>query len=486
MKDNEKLYDGITGIRDDLVEGAEKQDLGRKRPRGRLWLGAAAAVLVLAMVGGYFMWPGGRAAVSAYAISEADYPEMAQYPNDMIDAYGMPDGDGFDAAYEAWQEGLYAQRSSAPEGYAAGLDAYFGASAAQFLAGAAGENRAYSPLNVYMALAMLAELTDGESRQQILSLLGSESIEALREQANGVWNATYRDDGIIKSILAGSLWLNEDVSFKQSTMDTLAQNYYASSYRGEMGSADFNAALRDWINGQTGGLLKEQAGEIELTPDTIMALVTTVYFRAKWSDEFSEAGTAQGVFHAAGGDVTADFMHSSFASDYYWADNFSAAYRYLENGGRMWFILPDEGVSADGLLQSGEYMGLVLDPGSWEGQTRVIVNYALPKFDISSQLDLGGGLKALGITDVFDGKVSDFSPMTDMEGVFVSSARHGARVAIDEEGVAAAAFTELALAGSAAPPDDEVDFTADRPFIFVITNQDDLPLFAGVVNNPAA
>ncbi len=486
MKDNEKLYDGITGIRDDLVEGAEKQDLGRKRPRRRLWLGAVAAVLVLAMAGGYFMWPGGRAAVSAYAISEAGYPEMAQYPNDMIDAYGMPDNDGFDAAYEAWQEGLYAQYSSAPEGFAAGLDAYFGASAAQFLAGAGGENRAYSPLNVYMALAMLAELTDGESRQQILSLLGSESIEALREQANGVWNATYRDDGIIKSILAGSLWLNEDVSFKQSTMDTLAQNYYASSYRGEMGSADFNAALRDWINGQTGGLLKEQALEAELTPDTIMALVTTVYFRAKWSDEFSEARTAQGVFHAAGGDVTADFVHSSFASDYYWADNFSAAYRYLENGGRMWFILPDEGVSADGLLQSGEYMDLVLDPGSWEGQTRVIVNYALPKFDISSQFDLGGGLKALGITDVFDGKVSDFSPMTDMEGVFVSSARHGARVAIDEEGVTAAAFTELALAGSAAPPDDEVDFTADRPFIFVITTQDDLPLFAGVVNNPAA
>ena len=486
MKDNEKLYDGITGIRDDLVEGAEKQDLGRKRPRRRLWLGAVAAVLVLAMAGGYFMWPGGRAAVSAYAISEAGYPEMAQYPNDMIDAYGMPDNDGFDAAYEAWQEGLYAQYSSAPEGFAAGLDAYFGASAAQFLAGAGGENRAYSPLNVYMALAMLAELTDGESRQQILSLLGSESIEALRQQANGVWNAAYRDDGIIKSILAGSLWLNEDVSFKQSTMDTLAQNYYASSYRGEMGSADFNAALRDWINGQTGGLLKEQALEAELTPDTIMALVTTVYFRAKWSDEFSEARTAQGVFHAAGGDVTADFMHSSFASDYYWADNFSAAYRYLENGGRMWFILPDEGVSADGLLQSGEYMDLVLDPGSWEGQTRVIVNYALPKFDISSQFDLGGGLKALGVTDVFDGKASDFSPMTDMEGVFVSSARHGARVAIDEEGVTAAAFTELALAGSAAPPDDEVDFTADRPFIFVITTQDDLPLFAGVVNNPAA
>lgn len=485
MKDSEKIYDGITGIRDDLVEGAEKQDLKRKRPRRRFWFGAIAAALFLAMVGGYFMWPGGGAAVNAYAISEASYPEMAQYPNDMISSDGMPNSDGFEEAYEAWREDLSAQRNSAPEGYAGGLDAYFGASAAQFLAGAGGENRAYSPLNVYMALAMLAELTDGESRQQILSLLGSESIEALRQQANGVWNTTYRDDGIIKSILASSMWLDEDVSFNQDTMDTLAQNYYASSYRGEMGSADFNAALQDWINGQTGGLLQEQAGEEELTPDTIMALATTVYFRAKWSDEFNEAGTAQGVFHAIGGDVTADFMHSSSDSDYYWADNFSAAYRYLESGGRMWFILPDEGVSADELLQSGEYMDMVLDPGNWAGQKRVIVNYALPKFDIASHFDLGDGLKALGVTDVFDGNVSDFSPMTDMEGVFVNSARHGARVAIDEEGVTAAAFTELAMAGSAAPPDDEVDFTADRPFIFVITTQDDLPLFVGVVNNPA-
>ena len=287
MKDSEKIYDGITGIRDDLVEGAEKQDLKRKRPRRRFWFGAIAAALVLAMVGGYFMWPGGGAAVNAYAISEASYPEMAQYPNDMISSDGMPNSDGFEEAYEAWREDLSAQRNSAPEGYAGGLDAYFGASAAQFLAGAGGENRAYSPLNVYMALAMLAELTDGESRQQILSLLGSESIEALRQQANGVWNTTYRDDGIIKSILASSLWLDEDVSFNQDTMDTLAQNYYASSYRG---SADFNAALQDWINGQTGGLLQEQAGEVELTPDTIMALATTVYFRAKWSDEFNGPG----------------------------------------------------------------------------------------------------------------------------------------------------------------------------------------------------
>jgi len=56
-------------------------------------------------------------------------------------------------------------------------------------------------------------------------------------------------------------------------MDTLADTYYASSYRGEMGSAEFNKALQDWLNEQTGNLLADQAAEIELNPNTILALM---------------------------------------------------------------------------------------------------------------------------------------------------------------------------------------------------------------------
>ena len=154
-----------------------------------------------------------------------------------------------------------------------------------------GENKVYSPLNVYMALAMLAEVTDGECRQQILTLLGSESIDALRTQAASVWNANYSNDGAVTSILANSLWLNEAVDFHQTTMDSLAQNYYASSFRGQMGSEEFDQALRDWINEQTGGLLEAQADGLSMDPETIMALASTIYYRAKWHSEFSEDRT---------------------------------------------------------------------------------------------------------------------------------------------------------------------------------------------------
>lgn len=509
MKKSEKLYDAITDIRDDLVENAEK-----KPRRGRWWPAAVAAVLVVAIAGGVILWPGGSPAAgpgssenfsgnessspgagtgsplaaAARTLAAAQYPQMAPYPDEMDyydEATGKFDSEGYSRACNAWWTDRRA-RLDQPEGYADGLDAFFAASIGQFLSGAEGENKVYSPLNVYMALAMLAELTGGNSRQQILDLLGSGSIEALREQAGALWNANYCDDGATTSVLASSVWLNENVSFVQETMDTLAETYYASSYQGTMGSAEFNQALRDWLNEQTGGLLEEQAGQIEMDPDTILALATTVYFRAKWADEFSESRTEPDVFHAPGGDVTCDFMHQSVLQLYCWGDRFSAVTVPFGSSGGMRFLLPDEGVGVDELLRDGQVMEFLLTPEyEWEASRSLTVNLAVPKFDVTSQLELKEGLKALGVTDVFDGAVSDFSPMTeDTDEIFVSTVQHDARVTIDEEGCTAAAYTVMAVLGGSMPPEEEIDFVVDRPFLFAITGADGLPLFVGVVNQP--
>lgn len=413
-------------------------------------------------------------------LAEAVYPEMPPYPNEMDYS--------FDKDYDAWRSAKRAQRDQY-EGYREGLDGFFAASIQEYLSAAEGKNRAYSPLNVFMALSMLAEITDGESRGQILELLGKTDIESLRQQAKAIWNANYSDDGALTSVMASSVWLNEDVSFVQETMDSLAENYYASSYKGTMGSPEFNAALQDWLNEQTGGLLKDQAANVEMDPETILALATTVYFRAKWSSEFNENNTTEGLFHlptAEDEDVTVDFMHKSGSRHYYWGDKFSSVSLGFEGGGSMKFVLPDEGVSVDELLADAEAMDYMLSREGWENSKYLIVNMSVPKFDVVSDIDLSAGLKNMGVTDVFDANVSDFTPMTaDMDGIFLSKAQHAARVTIDEEGCTAAAYTVMMAAGSAMPPEEEVDFVLDRPFIFVLTSMDGLPLFTGVVNNPA-
>ena len=114
------------------------------------------------------------------------------------------------------------------------------------------------------------------------------------------------------------------------------------------------------------------------------------------------------------------------------------------------------------------------------------MNQSVPKFDVSSQFDLREGLAALGITDVTDFDKADFSPLTDaQQEIALTQASHAVRVAIDEEGVTAAAYTVMMAAGAAMPPEEEIDFTLDRPFLFVITSPDNLPMFVGVVNDPA-
>lgn len=429
----------------------------------------------------------GDALPLSYTIAESKYPEMAPYPNeaDYRNAQtGEFDDESFSAAYDAWRASRMAQMDQ-PEGYADGLESFYTATVRQFLTGAGDQNRIYSPLNVYMALGMLAELTGGGSRQQILDLLGSQSIEALRAQADALWNANYSDNGAVTSILASSLWLNQNVTFKQGAMDTLARVYHASSFQGEMGTPDFNGALQSWLNQQTGGLLADQAANVELKPDDVLALAATLYFRAKWSQEFSPTATEEGVFHAADGDVDCDFMHQSGSRTYYRGDQFSAVQQSLEGSGGMWLILPDEAVSLDALLAGDQVMDLLFSGEEWKDSKFLTVNLSMPKFDVVSDLDLVGGLKALGVTDVFDAAASDFSPMTeDVDQIYVSKASHAARVTVDEEGCTAAAYTVMAMTGAGMPPAEEVDFVLDRPFLFVITGQDGAPLFAGVVNQP--
>ena len=414
---------------------------------------------------------------AAYAtLARAVYPDMAPYP----------DYDSSEEAWNAWQTGIRTQRDQ-PEGYAYGLEAYLRASLTEFLSGAGKENRVCAPLNIYMALAMLAEVTDGNSRAQILSLLGEKDTGALRTRVKALWNAFYRDDGAVSSLLAASLWLSDRIGYVQETMDVLAKDYYASSFRGTMGSPEYDQALRNWLNEQTGDLLKDQTSGLGMDASTILALATTIYFKAAWSDKFSEAQPTPQTFHSPGGEQETDFLHSSFIGSYYWGDGFSAVSLSLENGGAMWFILPDEGISPETLLEKEEAMGFLLsrNKDDWERQKRLTVHFAAPRFDVSSDLDLVDGLKDLGVRDVFDMDVSDFTPLTtDVEDpIYVSQAKHAPRVMIDEEGCTGAAYTVIMMAcGAPMPPEEEVDFTADRPFLFLVTNFDGLPLFAGIVN----
>ena len=412
---------------------------------------------------------------------------MAQYPNEAkyIGSNGNFNSQKYDEHWDAWWESY--QEKTADMIDPAAMTHWFTAGISALMQDAGKENRVCSPLNVYMALSMLAAVTDGETRQQILDALGAESLELLQKQTAQLWTENSWDDGLVTSTLTNSIWLRDGYSYNDETLKKLGEDYYASAFSGEMGSDAYNNMLRDWLNAHTGNLLTEQANGLKLDPNTVIALVSTIYYRALWSDSFYDGATTQDVFHAPDSDVTAEFLHSSEYNTVYYGDGFSALGLSLQNSGRMWLLKPDEGTDAAALLQNEDALGFLLANGEWSQTQSATVNLSLPKFDVSSDLDLLDALAQLGMPDVLDGTKADFTPLTtaNEDGIALTQAKHAARVKIDEDGCEAAAYTVLAPTETAIMlPEEEIDFTLDEPFVFAITGIDGLPLFVGLVNQP--
>ncbi|MCD8143910.1 MAG: hypothetical protein LUD79_00985 [Oscillospiraceae bacterium] len=427
---------------------------------------------------------GDSASSGGQALAEAVYPEELAYPGE----------DDYDA-WEEWYDQIRAKWDAETD--AAGLVDFFSDSSRVFLSGAEGENLVYSPLNTCLALGMLAETTAGESQTQILDALGAEDITTLRAQVQSLWEQNYSDDGMVTSVFANSLWLRDNLTYRQDTLDTLAACYYASSFSGMMGSSGYDRQLQDWVNQQTGNLLEESVSGLSLKEDTVMAILSTSLFRATWTDSFSEQNNTQGTFHGSNGDEEVTFLNRSHSGTYLTGEGFTAAVLSLNYSGGMWLILPDEGVSVDevlagdGLNQILTYLNAGEEELSWEdvglsAETRLI-SFSVPKFDVSSEMDMLDGLVELGITDVMIPGAADFSTLLDMsqleDGAFLSTAVQAARVSIDEEGVTGAAYVELATTeGAEDVPPEQVDFVLDRPFLFVVTGVSGAPLYVGVVN----
>lgn len=484
----EELFDAIGMAEDTMIDNA-KEIKGTKKTRKtknffqrKSFYGAVAAMLIFALGVGIF-WKSKTpvSLLKAYAMAEAVYPQMSKRPSE-VDYYENQDWDAFDAAYDKWSAEKEVQRSY----YDATIDltSFYKKSMQEFLSNAKSENKVYSPLNLYMALAMLAETTDGESRGQILDLLGTTDIGQLRKDVVSIWNSNYSDDGFFTCVLANSLWLNEGVNIKIETMKHLADSYYASSYRGNPTEEAFNQALKDWLNEQTGGLLTDMIDDISMDTETVLALASTVYFKARWSDKF--LGTIPEKFYKSDGEIICDFMKQRNENTYYWGEHFSAVKKNFSDyrgNSCMTFILPDEGMSPEELLSDAEVTEFIFGNKAWENNKFLTVNLSVPKFDVKSQFELTNGLQNLGVTDVFTPTKADFTPVTK-EKITLTAATHGARVMIDEEGCIAAAFTFMAEGGSSMPPEEEVDFILNRPFLFVITSETGLPLFIGIINNP--
>ena len=353
-----------------------------------------------------------------------------------------------------------------------------------------GENVLISPASILFALDMAAMGAEGETYDQIASLIcPGASKEDLNKMAEDYMELLTESD---EMKVANSFWVNEatltlrDVEMKERYLDLLKDSYDA-----EARILDFDEAaleeINEWVDDKTDGMIDEIIREFP--DDAFIYLINAMAFEGKWAEDYEEYQiNEEGIFHNRDGIEETAKMLSSTESCYMESDVATGFMKYYE-GEQFAFlaILPkDEEILLEDFLADfdGEAYRTF-----YESMSQEDVITLTPAFTFAYDNELSNLLRSLGMTDAFSEDLADFGSIAEADGFrfWISRVLHKTFIELDESGTRAAAVTAIEMKNDACAI---VDFEEpkqvilDRPFIFAIVDTETgQPVFMGTVNS---
>lgn len=341
-----------------------------------------------------------------------------------------------------------------------------------------GSNRIYSPLSIYMAFSVLAECCDGQSLDELLGFLDVNDKEELRKINHDMFTSLYFDEFKRYCRMANSIWVDRRYTCEEDVLKNLADYYYTASFSRDLNSETDCSEISEWIYQNTSGKFRPL---ITPSPDNVLKIINTVTFKENWDKIFDT--TAEDTFYNGNDEINCTFMKGFSEGRITETETFVKYSKYFLDGYVMNFVLPAENTDVNSLLSNPETMDSIF---SSSGKI-CMVTASVPKFSSSSKFDLIPVAKALGVKRIFN--TADIAPLlnpgkNDYYNPYVNGITHEAVIDVTEKGCEAAAYTMISVADECVPEDHPYTFTADRPFLYYISDTNGTPLFIGTVNNP--
>lgn len=258
-------------------------------------------------------------------------------------------------------------------------------------------------------------------------------------------------------------------------------------------AAEVTNEANSWIEKETNGLIREVLPPGSVDSTTRLIFANGLYFKGTWDDKFDASETKDYDFHLLNGDsVQVPFMTSKKKQLISSFDDFKVLGLSYRQGGdkrsfSMYFFLPDakDGLQSliDKIGSDSEFLDRHLP------NMRVPVgDFRIPRFKISFRFEASKILKELGLVLPFTaGGLTEMVDSPMGQNLCVSSIFHKSFIEVNEEGTEAAAASAGVVVLRALLVDEDTDFVADHPFLFVIReNMTGVVLFIGRVLNPLA
>jgi serpin B len=342
-------------------------------------------------------------------------------------------------------------------------------------------NLCFSPYSLSSALAMVSAGARGDTLNQLQSALDFPPQEQLHPgmRALRLDLASRQRKGLELSV-ANAYWAQEGFAISPVLNATL-RAYYAA----KMENVDFagepqvsRLMINRWVSLQTRRKVDGLFPEGSITPLTRLVLANGTYFKGDWARKFQAKNTQPAAFRTPVGKVTVHMMNEHEWFPY----ATTAASRVVE--------LPYVGEElslAVAIPQSGKKLADV-EKELVEGKLAAVLakklprqklDLYLPRFKVSSSLELPAVMRKLGAVDVF-GDRADLSGINGKKDLYLSALVQKAMLEVNEEGSEAAAGS-----GGGIAPRSRTEFTVNQPFVFLLRDRKtQTVLFMGRVVDP--
>ena len=330
-----------------------------------------------------------------------------------------------------------------------------------------GENVVVSPYSAGVALSMLAEGAEGETRVEFDNALNGCIFKA-EDLGNN-------DTLTVKS--ANSVWVDDDFSIRNSYVNLLQKDFDAFITSLSFADPATVKAINNWCAENTNGKITEIIDR--LGPGMVMVLVNALYFNAPWEDEFSEKLTKEADFHGLTKTSKVQMMNRNDRMNY--AEYQGCQMVELPYKGErysMYVVLPAAGMSPDKMLS---YVNEGLYDQALSMMAPSKVKLTMPKLKLETSMILNKPLQNMGLKTAFTA-AADFKGISQMGPLVLNQVKQKCYIDVSEKGTEAAAVTSVGVRLTSARPEIVVNMNVDRPYLFFISDRTNGNiLFAGKV-----
>lgn len=361
------------------------------------------------------------------------------------------------------------------------------------------DNFVISPVSIYMALAMVVECSEGETREEVLNALGM-TYDEVKTNTKLLFEiltkeGKYGSKLMYKQMISNSIWFDKSLELKDNILDSLANDYYCYPYQTDFlnNNKQANKDIRNFVKEKTKGLIDQ---DFKLNDLTLFALINTYYLKDVWINDGDELSFTNEEYDFENRDKSIKkikLMNGLYQDgriqEY---DTFKTFYTQTANGTKIKFILPKDGYSIDDIYN---YENIELVNGIKDYQATDSVNKVsyqtrclFPKFESESNNDLSSLFaERFNVKTLFDSDKCDYTNITDTKDICCTKFAHMVKFKTDEVGMEGAAVTIVAngaesIGGSTYDIIFE-DFVIDKSFAYIVTDSNDIMLFSGIVND---